>query len=94
MLVRICIFDPIVPDKKNETYGYIITTPKREWKNFNIIGVWKKKLGIKKMSFDIDVNGAYLGEELFVNVKNINIYSLSLYWSMKKGRNNYRMRIT
>ena len=58
------------PNKKSEIYEYITTTPKREWKNFNIIGVWKKKLGIEKMSFDIDANAACL--ILFGNVKNIN----------------------
>ena len=65
-------FGPIDPDKKSETYGYITTTPKRGWTNFNIIGVLKKKLGIEKIGFDTDVNAACLGEVLFGSAKNIN----------------------
>ena len=71
-------FGPIDPDKKSETFGYITTTPKKGWNNFNIIGVLKKKLNIKNIAFDTDVNAACLGEVLFGSAKDIN-NSLYLY---------------
>ena len=64
-------FGPIDPDKKSETFGYITTTPKKGWSNFNIIGILKKKLNIKNIAFDTDVNAACLGEVLFGNAKDI-----------------------
>ena len=71
-------FGPIDPDKKSETFGYITTTPKKGWSNFNIIGVLKKKLNIKNIEFDTDVNAACLGEVLFGSAKDIK-NSLYLY---------------
>ena len=31
-------FGPIDPDKKSETYGYITSTPKLAWADYNIVG--------------------------------------------------------
>lgn len=58
-------FGPIDPDRNSETYGYITTTPKPHWGNFNILGELKKRYGELPMSFDTDVNGAALGEATF-----------------------------
>jgi len=58
-------FGPIDPDKRSKTYGYITTTPKPHWGNFNILGELKKRYGELPMSFDTDVNGAALGEATF-----------------------------
>ena len=54
-------FGPVDLDKKSPTYGYITTTPKLAWRNYDIVGVCKKELGIP-VGFDTDVNGAALGE--------------------------------
>lgn len=54
-------FGPIDPNKKSPTYGYITTTPKPGWENYNLLGELKKKFDIP-MGFDTDVNGAALGE--------------------------------
>jgi len=54
-------FGPIDARKGSETYGYITTTPKPHWKNYNIIGELKKHFNIP-IGFDTDVNGAALGE--------------------------------
>ena len=54
-------FGPVDLDKKSETYGYITTTPKLAWRNYDIVGVCKKELGIP-VGFDTDVNGSALGE--------------------------------
>lgn len=57
-------FGPIDPDKNSPTYGYITTTPKPYWANFNILGALQERYDIP-MGFDTDVNGAALGELMF-----------------------------
>lgn len=54
-------FGPVDPNKKSPTYGYITTTPKPHWGNYNILGELKKHFDVP-MEFDTDVNGAALGE--------------------------------
>ena len=54
-------FGPIDVDRDSETYGYITTTPKLAWQNYNIVGAFKKELGVP-VGFDTDVNGSALGE--------------------------------
>lgn len=54
-------FGPIDPKKDSPTYGYITTTPKVKWANYNIIGELKKHFNVP-IAFDTDVNGATLGE--------------------------------
>lgn len=57
-------FGPIDPDKNSPTYGYITTTPKPGWGNYNIMGALQQRYDIP-MGFDTDVNGAALGEATF-----------------------------
>ena len=57
----IACFGPIDLDRNSETYGYITTTPKLTWQNFNMVGTFKKELGVP-VGFDTDVNGSVLGE--------------------------------
>jgi fructokinase len=59
--IGIGCFGPIDLDENSETYGYITSTPKPDWSNYNILGELKKHFDIP-MSFDTDVNGAALGE--------------------------------
>jgi len=54
-------FGPIDLDKNSKTYGYITSTPKPGWSNYNIVGELKKHFDIP-INFDTDVNGAALGE--------------------------------
>jgi len=54
-------FGPIDLDKNSKTYGYITSTPKSGWSNYNIVGELKKYFDIP-INFDTDVNGAALGE--------------------------------
>ncbi|MEY9094682.1 ROK family protein [Paenibacillus sp. RC84] len=54
-------FGPVDPNKKSPTYGYITTTPKPHWGNYDILGELKKHFDVP-MEFDTDVNGAALGE--------------------------------
>lgn len=54
-------FGPIDPNIDSLTYGYITTTPKAGWSNYDFIGELKKHFNVP-MAFDTDVNGAALGE--------------------------------
>ena len=54
-------FGPVDLDKKSPTYGHITTTPKLAWRNYDIVGVCEKELGVP-VGFDTDVNGSALGE--------------------------------
>ena len=58
-------FGPIDPDKNSPTYGYITTTPKPGWANYDIVGEIKKGLNNIPVGFDTDVNAACLGEVKF-----------------------------
>ena len=57
----IACFGPIDLNKKSDTYGYITTTPKLAWVNYDIVGAFKKELNVP-IGFDTDVNGSALGE--------------------------------
>ncbi|MBM7644617.1 fructokinase [Scopulibacillus daqui] len=54
-------FGPVDPNESSPTYGYITSTPKIKWRNFDIIGELKKHFNIP-FGFDTDVNAAALGE--------------------------------
>ncbi|OGO34168.1 MAG: fructokinase [Chloroflexi bacterium RBG_16_54_18] len=57
----IASFGPLDPSPGSPTYGYITTTPKPGWANFNFLGTLKNALDVP-MYFDTDVNGAAFGE--------------------------------
>ena len=61
-------FGPIDPDKESETYGYITSTPKLAWANYNIVGAFEEALSCP-VGFDTDVNGSVLGEATFGQAK-------------------------
>lgn len=63
-------FGPIDPDLNSKTYGFITTTPKSGWQNFDIMGALKARYAIP-MAFDTDVNGAALGESYFGAAKGL-----------------------
>lgn len=54
-------FGPIDPNPGSPTYGYITSTPKPHWGNFNILGALKERFDVP-IGFDLDVNAAALGE--------------------------------
>ena len=62
-------FGPIDPDEASKTYGYITSTPKLAWANFNIVGAFQQALGCP-VGFDTDVNGSVLGEVTFGQARN------------------------
>lgn len=64
-------FGPIDPDPRSKTYGYITSTPKLAWADYNIVGAFKEALGCP-VGFDTDVNGSVLGEVTFGQAKDKN----------------------
>lgn len=54
-------FGPIDVNKKSETYGYITTTPKKGWTNYNFLGSLKERYDIP-VAWTTDVNAAAYGE--------------------------------
>ncbi|MBR1742794.1 MAG: ROK family protein [Lachnospiraceae bacterium] len=59
--IGVACFGPIDLRKTSSTYGYITSTPKLAWKNYNIVGAVKEALKVP-VGFDTDVNGSLLGE--------------------------------
>jgi fructokinase len=59
--IGIASFGPIDPNPKSPTFGYITSTPKLGWRNFDFAGAVQGALGIP-VAFDTDVNAAALAE--------------------------------
>ena len=59
--IGIACFGPIDLNENSPTYGYITTTPKIPWQNYDILGEVRRALGVPA-GFDTDVNGSLLGE--------------------------------
>jgi fructokinase len=59
--VGIASFGPIDPNARSPTFGYITSTPKPGWRNFDFAGAVRGALGIP-VAFDTDVNAAALAE--------------------------------
>jgi len=54
-------FGPIDPNPKSATFGYITSTPKLAWRNFDLAGAMRDALHLP-VAFDTDVNVAALAE--------------------------------
>ena len=63
-------FGPVDLDKESKTFGYITSTPKLAWANYDIVGEIKKELRIP-VGFDTDVNAAALGEATWGSIKGL-----------------------
>ena len=59
--IGIASFGPIDPNPESPTFGYITSTPKRGWRDFNFAGAVTDALAIP-VAFDTDVNAAALAE--------------------------------
>jgi fructokinase len=59
--IGIASFGPIDPNPESPTFGYITSTPKLDWRNFDFRGAVHRALG-KPIVFDTDVNAAVLAE--------------------------------
>ena len=54
-------FGPVDLDSESSTYGYITSTPKPGWENFDLAGSIHRALGVP-VKLDTDVNASLLGE--------------------------------
>ncbi len=59
--IGIASFGPIDPNPESPTFGYITSTPKLAWRNFDFAGAVGRALGTP-IAFDTDVNAAALAE--------------------------------
>jgi fructokinase len=55
-------FGPLDLDPRSPTHGRVTTTPKRGWRNADILGPLRAAFPAIPLGFDTDVNGAALGE--------------------------------
>ncbi|GAA4296391.1 ROK family protein [Anaerocolumna aminovalerica] len=74
-------FGPIDLNKESKMYGYITSTPKVAWANYNIVGSIKNSLSIP-IGFDTDVNCSALGEATWGSTKGL---SNSIYITVGTG---------
>lgn len=59
--IGVASFGPIDPNPHSQTFGFITSTPKPGWSNFNVVDAIAKTMPVA-IYFDTDVNGAALGE--------------------------------
>ncbi len=59
--IGVASFGPIDPNRASPTFGYITSTPKPGWANFDLAGPISRAFDVP-VGFDTDVNGAALGE--------------------------------
>jgi fructokinase len=59
--IGVASFGPLDPNPASPTYGYITSTPKPGWANFDFISALADDYDLP-IKFDTDVNGAALGE--------------------------------
>lgn len=64
------IFGPLDLDHASKTYGYITTTPKHDWINFDFIGTLTREFNCP-VGFDTDVNAAAIAEYRWGAAQNI-----------------------
>lgn len=74
-------FGPIDMDLSSPTYGYVTTTPKPGWSNYNFLGEMKQALDVP-IGWDTDVNVAALGEVTWGAAKNLDS---CLYYTIGTG---------
>lgn len=74
-------FGPVDLNPSSATYGFITSTPKLDWVNYNLVGAFKDALSIP-IGFDTDVNCSALGEATWGSTKGL---SSSIYITVGTG---------
>lgn len=54
-------FGPIDVDKESETYGHVLSTPKKLWRDFDLVGCLERGLGLP-IGLTTDVGASGIGE--------------------------------
>lgn len=65
----VACFGPLELNKDKEKFGYITSSPKLKWANYNILGALEDKLKIPVV-LNTDVSGAALGEVTYGDYQN------------------------
>ncbi|MDR0221472.1 MAG: ROK family protein [Lachnospiraceae bacterium] len=70
-------FGPLDLDRKSPRYGQITSSPKLDWRGFDIVGYFAKEVKTSRgnplpIGFDTDVNCACLGEATWGSTTNVN----------------------
>lgn len=63
--IGIASFGPIDPNPESPTFGYITSTPKRDWRQFDFVGALRRALRLPTgfaIAFDTDVNASAVAE--------------------------------
>lgn len=63
-------FGPIDIHEESPTYGYITSTPKLAWQNYDFVGAMKKEFSVP-VAWTTDVNAAAYGEYVFGHGKGL-----------------------
>jgi fructokinase len=79
--VGIASFGPIDLNPNSLTFGYITTTPKKNWANTEFAGRIKRALGVP-IAFDTDTNAAALAEAIWGNARGLHTF---LYLTVGTG---------
>lgn len=66
----IACFGPIDLNRNSKTYGFITSTTKVAWRNYDFLGTVQRELKVP-CGFDTDVNGAALGEATYGCMKGL-----------------------
>lgn len=74
-------FGPIDLKRDSTTYGYITSTPKLAWRNYDIVGAFAKQLKVP-IGFDTDVNASAIGEATWGITKDLDT---SIYITIGTG---------
>ncbi|GGB48739.1 ROK family protein [Virgibacillus dakarensis] len=69
--IGIGCFGPVDLDKKSDTYGTILNTPKTKWIQYDVLGKLKKDLKVP-VYIDTDVNAAALAEYKYGAGRDVN----------------------
>ncbi|STO32339.1 Putative fructokinase [Fusobacterium necrogenes] len=64
-------FGPLDLNFDSKTYGYITSSPKKAWRNYNILGTLHSELNIP-VYLDTNINAAVLGESVWGAAKGLN----------------------
>lgn len=79
--IGVCSFGPLDANPYSKNYGYITTSPKPGWDNYNFVNTLKEAFDIP-IGFDTDVNGAALGEFYWGAGKRLQTL---MYWTVGTG---------
>ncbi|MEM5774865.1 MAG: ROK family protein, partial [Anaerolineaceae bacterium] len=71
--VGMASFGPLDLDPLSPSFGRILTTPKLQWKGWDLLGEMERALGLPVV-LDTDVNGAALGEYLWGSAQGLTTF--------------------